>query len=139
MDERLTDGQRRAISSGLLIVDAAAVRMLDLLENRSLPASMSVIEGTVSLPEREQIHSRLEQLQVLIREFVQKYDLQPARRNIRRILAADASQIWVTLEDCRPVRIRGYGAMPPAQAESLEADLSQMLLIASWLRGLLST
>jgi len=139
MDERLTDGQRRAIGSGLLIVDAAVVRMLNLLENRSLPATMQVMEGTVSPQEREHIRSRLAQLQALIAEFVRKYDLQPARRNVRRILAADASQIWVTLEDCRPARIRGYGAMPPAQAESLEADLSQMLHIASWLRGLLST
>jgi hypothetical protein len=139
MDERLTEGQRRALSSGLLIVDGAAVRMLNLLENRSLPATMTVIEGAVSPQEREHIHRRLDQLQALIAEFVRKYDLQPATRNVRRILAADASQIWVTLEDCRPTRIRGYGTMPPAQAESLEADLSQMLQIASWLRARLST
>jgi hypothetical protein len=139
MDEGLSDGQRRAVSSGILIVDAAAVRMLNLLENRGSPATMNVVEGEISEQEKEHIHTRLKQLQTLIAGFVQKYQLQPSRRNVRRILAADASQIWVTLEDCRPARIRGYGAMSASNAELLEADLRQMLHIASGLRALLSS
>jgi hypothetical protein len=139
VDESLTDGQRRAVSSGMLIVDAAAVRMLNLLENRSSPAAMNVVEGEISEREKEHIHARLKELESLIVEFVYKYQLQPSKRNFRRILAADASQIWVTLEDCRPGRIRGYGEMSASRAESLETDLRQMLQIASWLRGLLSS
>ena len=138
MDDGLSDNHRRVIASGMLVVDAAAVRMLDLLEDRNSPTAMKVIEGSVTESESEQARASLLQLQALIASFVRKYDLQPSKKNLRRILAADVSQIWVALEDSRPVRIRGYGAMPISSAESLEADLQEMLLLANRLRALLS-
>jgi hypothetical protein len=139
MDDGLSDNHRRVIASGMLVVDAAAVRMLDLLEDRNSPTAMKVIEGSVTESESEQARARLLQLQTLIASFVRKYDLQPSKKNLRRILAADVSQIWVALEDSRPVRIRGYGAMPISSAESLEADLQEMLLLANRLRALLNS
>jgi len=139
MDDGLSDSHRRVIGSGMVIVDAAAVRMLDLVEDRHSPAAMRVIEGSVTNAEREQIRAGLHQLQGLITSLVKKYDLQPSKRNLRRILASDVSQIWIALEDSRPLRIRGYGAMPPSCAESLEADLQEMLQVANELRALLSS
>jgi len=109
MDEGLSENHRRVMGSGMLIVDAAAVRMLNLLENRSSPAAMNVIEGEVSEHEREHIRAWLRELQVIIARFVHKYHLQPAKKNLRRILASDMSQIWVTLEDSRPAQIRDTG------------------------------
>jgi hypothetical protein len=139
MDDGLSDSHRRVIGSGMLITDAAAVRMLDLLEDRNSPAAMKVIEGCITESERAQIRTGLLQLQALIASFVRKYDLRPSKKNLRRILAADLSQIWVALEDSRPARIRGYGAMTTSSAESLEADLQEMLRIANRLRLLLSS
>jgi hypothetical protein len=139
MDDDLSDSHRRVIGSGMLIVDAAAVRMLDLLENRHSPATMKVIEGSVTQSERERVTQGLLQLQALIASFVQKYGLRPSKRNLRRILASDVSQIWIALEDSRPERIRGYGSMPPSSAELLEADLQEMLRVANKLRSLLNS
>jgi hypothetical protein len=139
MDDWLTDNHRRVIASGMLVVDAAAIRMLDLLADRNSPAAMRTIEGSVTESEREQIRAGLLQLQTLIASFVKKCDLQPSKKNLRRILASDVSQIWVALEDSRPARIRGYGAMPISSAESLEADLQEMLLLANRLRALLNS
>jgi len=113
--------------------------MLDLLEDRNSPTAMKVIEGSVTEGEREQVRASLLQLQALIASFVRKYDLQPSKKNLRRILASDVSQIWVSLEDSRPARIRGYGDMPISSAELLEADLQEMLLVANRLRALLSS
>jgi len=45
MDETLTDNHRRVIASGMMIVDAAAVRMIDLLEDRHSPAAMKNHRG----------------------------------------------------------------------------------------------
>ncbi len=123
----------------MLIVDAAAVRMLDLLEDRHSPPAMKVIEGSVTRSEREHVRAGLLQLQALIGSFVRKYDLQPSKKNLRRILVSDVSQIWITLEDSRPARIRGYGAMSRSSAESLEADLQEMLQIANRIRVLLNS
>ncbi|HKM86313.1 MAG TPA: hypothetical protein VJW96_08905 [Terriglobales bacterium] len=139
MDDGLSDNHRRVIASGMLIVDAAAVRMLDLLEDRNSPAAMKTIEGSVTESEREQIRAGLHQLQALIASFVRKNDLQPSKKDLRRILASDVSQIWVALEDSRPARIRGYGALPASSAESLEADLQDLLLVVKRLRALLNS
>jgi hypothetical protein len=139
MDDELTDNHRRVIASGMLIVDAAAVRMLDLLEDRHSPAAMKITEGSVTEREREQIKASLLQLQALIASLVPKYDLQPSKRDLRRVLASDASQIWLALEDTRPARIRGYGAMPISSAESLESDLQELLRVANRLRALLNS
>jgi hypothetical protein len=139
MDDGLGESHRRVIGSGMLIVDSAAVRILDLLEDRNAPAAMKVIEGSITENEKEEIRARLLQLQALIASLVQKYGLEPSKKNLRRILASDVSQIWISLEDSRPVRIRGYGAMPVFTAEALEADLQDMLRIANRLKVLLNS
>jgi hypothetical protein len=139
MDDGLGESHRRVIGSGMLIVDSAAVRILDLLEERNAPAAMKVIEGSVADDEKEEIRAQLLQLQELIASLVRKYELEPSKKNLRRILASDVSQIWISLEDSRPARIRGYGAMPTSTAEALEADLQEMLQIAHRLRALLSS
>ena len=139
MNDELSDNHRRVIASGMSIVDAAAVRMLDLLADRNSPAAMKTVEGSVTESERERIRAVLLQLQTLIASFVRKRDLQPSKKNLRRILASDVSQTWVTLEDSRPARIKGYGAMPVSTAESLEADLQEMLLLAGKLRAILKS
>jgi hypothetical protein len=139
VDEALSDNHRRVLASGLLVADSAAVRILDLLEGRHSPAALNNIEGSVTEAERQVLREGLTRLQELIRAFAAKYALQVSKKNFRRILASDVSQIWVTLEDSRPARIRGYGRIPDACARSLEADLQAMLALANTLRILTAT
>jgi hypothetical protein len=139
MDNRLGESHRRVIASGLLVVDSAAVRILDLLDNRNAASVMRLIEGSVNADEKEHLRIGLLRLQELISVLVLKYDLDPTRKDLRRILTADVSQIWVSLEDCRPARIRGYGAIPASTAKVLETDLQELLRIAHGLLALLSS
>jgi hypothetical protein len=139
MDDGLGESHRRVIGSGMLIVDSAAIRILDLLDERNSPAAIKAVEGSITEKEKGEIRERLIQLQELIAALVRKYDLEPSKKNLRRILASEVSQIWICLEDSRPVRIRGYGAMPTSTADALEADLQEMLQIAHRLRALLSS
>jgi hypothetical protein len=139
MVDGLWDSHRRVIASGMLIVDSAAVRILELLDDRKAPTAMKVIEGSVTKEERDELRAGLLRLQALIVAFVQKYELEPSKQNLRRIVASDVSQIWISLEDSRPTRIRGYGAMSASKAEALEADLQEMLRIANRLRAVLNS
>jgi len=139
MDDGLGESHRRVIGSGMLIVDSAAVRILDLLDERNSPAAIKAVEGAITNEEKQEIRARLLQLQELIASLMTKYDIEPSKKNLRRILASEVSQIWVCLEDSRPARIRGYGAMPAPTAEGLEADLREMLQIANRLRILLNS
>ena len=139
MDNGLGESHRRVIGSGMLVVDSAAVRILDLLDERNSPAAIKAVEGSVSDEEKEEIRVRLLQLQELIASLVRKYEIEPSKKNLRRILVSEISQIWICLEDSRRARIRGYGAMPADAADALEADLGEMLEIANRLRILLNS
>jgi hypothetical protein len=139
MDDQLGESHRRVIGSGMLIVDSAAVRILDLLDERNSPAAIKAVEGSITDEEKQEIKARLLQLQELIASLVTKYDIEPSKKNLRRILASEVSQIWVCLEDSRPRRIRGYGAIRSSTAEALETELQEMLRIANRLRTLLNS
>jgi hypothetical protein len=139
MDDGLGESHRRVIGSGMLIVDSAAVRILDLLDERNSPAAIKAVEGSVTEEEKQEIRARLIRLQELIAALVRKYDVEPSKKDLRRILASEVSQIWICLEDSRPARIQGYGTMSASAADALEADLDQMLQIANRLRALLSS
>ena len=102
MDVGLGESHRRVIGSGMLIVDSAVVRILDLLEERNAPAAMKVIAGSVTDDEKVEIRAQLLQLQELIASLVRKYELEPSKKNLRRILASDVSQIWISLEEQSP-------------------------------------
>ncbi|HEX8818046.1 MAG TPA: hypothetical protein VF753_21335 [Terriglobales bacterium] len=137
MDDGLTDGHRRAVGSGMLIADSAAVHILDLLDDRNTSGTMKVIEGSVSDQEKVQIKSCLLRLRQRIVSLVNNYELEPSKRDLRQVLASHISQLWIALENSRPARIRGYGVMPAATAEALESDLQELLQIARQLRALL--
>ena len=139
MENGLAESHHRVLGSGMLIVDSAAVRILDLLDERNSPAAIKVVEGSITDRERQEIRSRLLELQELIASLVSKYNIEPSKKNLRRIIASEVSHIWICLEDSRPDRIRGYGRMPEFAAEALEADLQEMLRIANRLRALLSS
>jgi hypothetical protein len=139
MSDGRSDSHRRVIGSGILMVDSAAVRFLDLLDERNSPAAIKAVEGSITNKETVEIRARLLQLQELIALLPRKYNLEPSKKNLRRILASEVSHIWICLEDSRPARIGGYGAMPASTAEALEADLEGMLRIANRLRALLSS
>lgn len=139
MDDGLGESHRRVVGSGMLIVDSAAVRILDLLDERNSPAAIKAVEGSITEEEKQEMRARLLQLQELIASLVTKYGIEPSKKNLRRIIASEVSQIWVCLEDSRPARIRGYGAMAASASEALETDLQEMLRIANRLRALLSS
>ena len=127
MPNGLNEGHLRRLSSGMVIVDSAITRMLDLLNGHAASTPMTAIEGAPSNEEGELLRVSLQKLRVLISALAEKYDLEPSRKQIPRMLMADASQMWTSLEDCRPSRMRGYGGIPQIEAVTLESDLQRLL------------
>ena len=70
-------------------------------------------------------------MQQLAEELSRKYGLRHRRRDLRRIVAAELSEVWCILEDTRPKKMRGFGAVPPQAAEELERDLAPLLELTS--------
>ena len=127
MANDLNEGHLRRLSSVMAIVDSMISRMLDMLDDRARATPMTVVEGALSAEERRSLEKSLAGLRSLIAGFAGKYDLEPSKKRLRRVLITDASQIWTLLEDCRPSRMRGYGKINDSDAEALETEIQKFL------------
>jgi hypothetical protein len=119
----LNENHERRLATAIAGIDAAAARLLDLLEQRNAPQTRTVLVGSLSESEGRTLRAALRKLQAAAAAFGEKYALKKRRRDLRRIIVAELSQIWTTLEDLQPDHLRGYGVVPHAAARELERDL----------------
>lgn len=119
----LNENHERRLATAIAGIDAAAARMLDLLEQRNAPQTRTTLVENLSESESRMLRAALRKLQTAAAAFGEKYALKKRRRDLRRIIVAELSQIWTTLEDLQPDHMRGYGVVPHAAARELERDL----------------
>lgn len=125
----LNENHKRRLAVAMAMVDAAAARILDLLDERTSAALMTVVAQTVSQEERQELRSALARLQPLTAKFAHKYGLEKHRKDLRRTIVAEISQVWTILENSRPDRMKGMGKVAEPMAEVLDRDLGRMLAI----------
>lgn len=123
----LNANHRRRLGVAMALVDAAAARILDLLDQKPSGKGMTEMKQSVTAEERERLRAAVERLQPLTLALAHKYGLERRSKDLRQVLVAELSQIWTTLENCRPRRMRGMGEVPAAVAAPLERDLEHML------------
>lgn len=121
----------------MVIVDSAAARMLDLIDGQSSPRLLSVVEKSLPQAELNRFRELLLQLKTCAAEFAAQYRLGKQQRDERQVLVAETSHIWTVLENCRPAKMRGYGAIPEPDAKRLEGDVEDMLAVVEQLRRVL--
>lgn len=119
----LNENHERRLATAIAGIDAAAARMLYLLEQRNAPQTRTTLLSNLSESEGRMLRAALHKLQAAAAAFGENYALKKRRRDLRRIIVAELSQIWTTLEDLQPDHLRGYGVVPPAAARELERDL----------------
>jgi hypothetical protein len=133
----LNENHKRRLAVAMALVDAAAARILDLLDEKGSPKAMTALKQSVSPEERARLREAVKRLQPLTVSLAHKYGLERRRQDLRRMLVAELSQIWTTLENCRPRRMKGMGEVPAAAAEPLERDLERMLQVLEEIRRVL--
>ena len=130
----LNENHKRRLAVAMAMVDAAAARILDLLDESHSPKSMTVMKQSISAEERARLREALHRLQPLTVGFAQQHGLERRSKDARQMLVAELSQIWTTLENCRPRRMEGMGEIPAAAAEPIERDLERMLEVLEEIR-----
>lgn len=118
---------------------------LRVLENycRTLVEFLQPLAGTLTrripLPEEsaEEIRKLAGELNDRISRMHRELALEPSTLDARRQATALVSSMGVDLEELHPRYLKGYGQVPPALAEYLEARLSDCLdCVAQMLREL---
>jgi hypothetical protein len=133
----LNENHKRRLAVAMAMVDAAAARILDLLDERNSPKSMTVMQQSIPAEERARLREAMHRLQPLTVSFAHQHDLERRSKDLRQTVVAELSQIWTTLENCRPRRMKGMGEIPAAAADPIERDLEQMLRMLEEIRRVL--
>ena len=123
----LNENHKRRLAVAMAMVDAAAARILDLLDEKTSARAMTVMKQSLSPEERARLREVIGRLQALAASFAHKYNLEQRSKDLRQMLVAELSQIWTTLENCRARRMKGMGESAPATADPSERDLERML------------
>jgi hypothetical protein len=123
----LNENHKRRLAVAMALVDAGVARILDQLDERTSPTTMTVMERSIPQSERTELKETLRELQTLTASVARAYGLDKRRKDLRRTIVAELSQIWTILEDSRPRKMKGMGAVPAVIAESLDRDVDQML------------
>lgn len=127
--EGLNDNHKRRLAVSMAMIDAAAARILDLLDERTSPTKMSVLERSISDDKREHLRQFLHTLQPLTAELARRYGLEKHRRDLRRTVIAELSQMWTTAEDCAPEKLEGMGHVGPDIQEPLREDVRRLVAL----------
>ena len=130
----LNQNHKRRLAVAMAMVDAAAARILDLLDEKGSPKTMTVMKQSLSAEERARLREAMKRLQPLTVGFAHQYGLERRSKDLRQMLVAELSQIWTTLENCRPRRMKGMGEIAAAAAEPVERDLERMLQLLEEIR-----
>jgi hypothetical protein len=125
---KLHEYHARSLEATLSRADEAIHRMERLLANAGQEGAVRKIENTLSAESRKALLEQLHTLQGMLTAIAESFSLQPHPLDIRRVLDAEISTLWVQFEDCRPVRMKGYGQKFPAEASTqLEETVEKLL------------
>ena len=99
----------RSLESGLALADASVHRMERLLIDGGEQGTVRKVENTLTPEMRGTLLDGVHKLRGMLAAMAQEFSLQPHPLDIRRVLDAETSALWVLFEDCRPSRMKGYG------------------------------
>ena len=92
------------------------------------------MQPSIPKEERARLREAMHRLQPLTVRFAHQHGLERRSQDLRQTVVAELSQIWTTLENCRPRRMKGMGAIPAGAAEPIERDLERMLQVLEEIR-----
>jgi len=117
------------------LVDNALDRVERLVEKARREGIIKTVQNPFSLPERDRLLAKSRELRAELREFASRFGLRRHEADLRQILNAELSSMWVMLENCRPKRLKGYGQpFSPEAWEALEESIERLTAMVSALR-----
>lgn len=129
-DSGLNENHLRRLATSMSMIDAAAARILDLLDEKTTPKSMTLMDSaSLSRADRERIRTLVDALQPLAIDFAKKYELAKLSKDLRRTISAEVSQVWTVLENSHAKNLRGMGPLDPDIAQQIDRDLAAMLTV----------
>jgi hypothetical protein len=130
----------RSLASTLTLADASVRRMERLLTNGGEEGLIRFIQNTLSPEESAAVLRDVHSMREMLTAMAATFSLQRNALDLRRVLDAELSTLWVLFEDCRPSRMKGYGQdLFPEDASRLEETVERLTThVSAMKRRLLS-
>ncbi len=125
---KLHEYHARSLEATLSRADEAIHRMDGLLSEHGQDGVVRRIEDTLAPEARHSLLMQLRTLQGSLAELARTFSLEAHPLDIRRVLDAEISTLWVLFENCRPARMKGYGQeFAPEARAALERNVELLL------------
>jgi hypothetical protein len=126
----------RSLASTLALADASVRRMERLLTDGGEEGLIRCIQNTLSPDECALFLRDVHSLRDMLAVMAETFSLQRSFFDLRRVLDAELSTLWVLFEDCRPARMKGYGQVfSPADGARLDETADQLTAHVRKMRG----
>src|SRR6516164_7243999 len=124
---QLHEFHARSLESSVNLADEAARRMERLLLDGGQEGLVRPITDTLSAEVREKFLAQVRELRRMLVQLVGLFSLTEHPVDLRQVLAAEVSALWVIFEDSRPARMRAYGQEFSPEAKTALEDLVDRL------------
>ena len=136
---KLHELHQRRLESTVQLVEASLARIESAVREPESPGIVHAVENTLSVAQRQRILEEVRRFRAVLLEFSGAFELEKHSLDVRQILAAELSSLWVMLENCRPKRMKGYGvSFQPETRQLIEGKLEGLLERVAALRAVLS-
>lgn len=125
---KLHEFHARSLESTLILADESMLHMERLLRENGQAGIIRRVESSLS-PEKQQLLLReVAKLRRMLADFAADFSLEPHLLDVRRVILAELSSLWVHLQDSRPDRMTGYGKIFDEEAsQRLLATVEKLL------------
>lgn len=125
---KLHELHARSLESTMILADESVLRMLRLLRDGGQQGIVRRVINTMSEGARRDLTDAIGALARDFRSFAADFSLEQHDLDLRRVLDAELSSLWVDLQDCRPDRMKGYGQTFAPEAGALLENRIERLL-----------
>ncbi len=122
----------RRLESTLGLADGAITRMENLLAREEKGGAVRTVNDTLAPETRSALLQKLQSLRNVMLEMASALSLAQSVLDIRQVLAAEISTLWVIFEDCRPAKM----TFEPKARTTIEQHVERILNTIHELRAI---
>ncbi len=133
---KLHELHQRRLEATVQLMEDGVERCERLLRGAGQGGIVRAVGSRLSEGERAELLQKLGEFHMTLRRFAERFGLEQRPLDLRQLLNAELSSAWVMLENCRPKRMKGYGApFGEEERKALEASVEELLVKVKDLRA----
>ncbi len=117
---RISANHNRSIAVSLHLLDKALCEWEQWISGPILPGAMYQQRDTLSVAEKEELRTRINNVREIIKRLRDDLHLSPARPSTPQLIVGQATVLWEMLAELNSSSLRGYGAVSPQLAVYLD-------------------